>query len=88
MDNIGAVLGWKFNHKAGIETRDGEITAWPTSLGTQPTNAQLNQWRSDWLSFINNPVNSETTMDDVVRALVTEGVLTLAKIDNAKRGRP
>lgn len=78
-------LGWKHNHKPGIRTRDGEITEWPEELGDMPTQAQIKQWEAEWLAFVNNPVNSETTLDDLMRALGAAGVVL--DIDEAKRGR-
>ena len=40
MSNLGAALGWKFNHEPGICTSDGVLTKWPTdALGPEPDNA-------------------------------------------------
>ena len=35
MSNIGAVIGWKFNHQAGMSTSDGVITGFPNGIPTQ-----------------------------------------------------
>ena len=34
---IGAVIGWKFNHQAGMETVNGVITAFPVTSGVTLT---------------------------------------------------
>ena len=48
MSNLSEVLGWKFNHEPGIRTRDGVLTAWPSSLGDEPTQAQIDQWTAEY----------------------------------------
>ena len=78
-------LGWKHPGVGGIRTRKGEITEWPEVLGDMPTQAQVQQWEAQWLAFVNDPVNSPTVTDDVVRALATAGVVL--DINAAKRGR-
>ena len=51
---IGAVLGWKFNDYPGICTRNNVITAWPTALGPQPTQAQIDTWTAEYLTAVVN----------------------------------
>ena len=40
MQNLGAALGWKYNHKPGIRTKGDKIIGWPKSLGTKPAKAE------------------------------------------------
>lgn len=41
MNNLGAALGWKYNHVSGIRTKNGIIIGWPTSdLGPEPNQSQ------------------------------------------------
>ena len=35
MKNIGAVIGWKFNHQEGMSTRNGVITKFPDGIPSQ-----------------------------------------------------
>ena len=49
MANLGAVLGWKFNHTPGIRTENNIITDWPTGvLGPQPTPAQISTYSDEY----------------------------------------
>ncbi len=46
-------LGWKFNHAEGIECCENargqmELVKWPASLGAWPTQAQADQWASEY----------------------------------------
>ena len=72
--NHPEAIGWKHNHEPGIRTREGVITAWPETLGDMPTQEQVEQWEIEWLAFVNDPVNSPTTLDDVIHALSVAGV--------------
>ena len=67
-------LGWKHPGVGGISTRAGVLTEWPESLGPEPTQAEVNQWEAEWLQFTNDPVNSPTTIKDVIDALAAAGV--------------
>ena len=49
--NLGSALGWKHNHVSGIGTVDGELTEWPLSLGTWPTEAQQAQWVGEYEAY-------------------------------------
>lgn len=42
-------LGWKFPD-SGIETKAGVLTTWPKSLGTFPTQAQVDNWETEYLA--------------------------------------
>lgn len=48
MQNIGEVVGWKFNHTPGIMTRNKKITQWPESLGPIPSDAQIATWAVEY----------------------------------------
>lgn len=45
MSNIGAVIGWKFNHQSGMSTSDGIITAFPNGI---PTQAEQDKWTAEY----------------------------------------
>ena len=45
MNNIGAVIGWKFNDQQGMITRDGIITEFPNGI---PTQADQDLWTSEY----------------------------------------
>ena len=46
MINIGAVIGWKFNHQEGMSTRDGVITDFPGGI---PSQADQDTWTAEYL---------------------------------------
>ena len=48
MQNIGEVVGWKFNYTPGIMTRNNKITQWPESLGPIPSDAQIALWAIEY----------------------------------------
>ena len=45
MTDIGAVIGWKHNHQAGMSTSDGKITAFPGGI---PSQAVQNTWTAEY----------------------------------------
>ena len=45
MSKIGAVIGWKFNHQAGMETKNGVITAFPGGI---PSDEDINTWKNEY----------------------------------------
>ena len=45
MSNIGEVIGWKFNHQAGMETSDGVITAFPDGI---PSQSDQDSWTAEY----------------------------------------
>ncbi len=47
--NIPEALSWKHNNTEGIKTRAGVLIEWPTSLGTFPTQIQIDQWEAEYL---------------------------------------
>ena len=49
MSNIGAVIGWKFNHQAGMSTSDGVITGFPNGI---PTQAEQDTWTAEYNDYI------------------------------------
>lgn len=79
-------LEHQFPGKEGITTKAGVLTGWWTAQ--LPTQAQVDAWEATYLLFIADHDNTPTTMDDIIRALLTKGALTPADITAAKRGRP
>ena len=47
--SIAQVIGWKFNHQAGMSTRDGVITAFPNGI---PTQAEQDLWTAEYELFV------------------------------------
>ena len=45
MADIGAVIGWKFDHQAGMETKDGVITAFPGGI---PSKSDQDAWTAEY----------------------------------------
>ena len=45
MTDIAEVIGWKFNHQAGMSTRDGVITAFPGGI---PSQADQDLWTAEY----------------------------------------
>jgi hypothetical protein len=45
MTNIASVIGWKFNHQAGMSTKDGVITAFPGGI---PSQADQDTWTAEY----------------------------------------
>ena len=45
MTNIGAVIGWKFNHQPGMSTRNGVITEFPGGI---PSQADQKKWTAEY----------------------------------------
>ena len=43
--NIGAVIGWKFNHQAGMSTKGDVITEFPNGI---PTQADQDLWTTEY----------------------------------------
>ena len=48
-NDIGAVLGWKFNHRSGVDTHDGVITKFP---GGMPSDADILLWTQEYDAYI------------------------------------
>ena len=45
MSNIGAVIGWKFSHQAGMETKNNKITAFPGGI---PSQSDQDAWTAEY----------------------------------------
>ena len=45
MTDIGTIIGWKFNHQAGMKTKAGVITAFP---GDIPSQAEQDAWIAEY----------------------------------------
>jgi len=45
MNNIGAVIGWKFNHQPGMVTYGGVITKFPGGI---PSQADQDKWTAEY----------------------------------------
>ena len=52
MENLGSILGWKFNNEPGIKTVDNAITLWPESLGDLPTEEEIETYAVEYLSHL------------------------------------
>ena len=48
MSNIGAVIGWKFNHQAGMATVDGVITEFPGGI---PSQSDQDTWTVEYEAY-------------------------------------
>lgn len=74
-DNLGAVLGWKHNNEPGIRTKNGEIIGWPVSLGSLPTQQQIDTWTSEFEAEqqANNTLKQQvkTTAQSTIGVLIT-----------------
>jgi hypothetical protein len=44
-ENMGAIIGWKHNHQAGMTTVDGEITEFPGGI---PSDSDINTWKTEY----------------------------------------
>jgi len=49
MTDIGAVIGWKFNHQSGMATRDGVITKFPNGI---PSQADQDKWTKEYEAYL------------------------------------
>ena len=49
MTDIGAVIGWKFNHQSGMATRDGVITEFPNGI---PSQADQDKWTKEYEEYV------------------------------------
>lgn len=46
MNDIGTVIGWKFNHQSGMQTKEGIITKFP---GDIPSQADQDLWTIEYM---------------------------------------
>jgi hypothetical protein len=49
MTNIGAVIGWKHNHQAGMSTFDGVITEFPGGI---PSQEDQDKWTKEYEAYL------------------------------------
>tara|TARA_R110000787_G_scaffold193035_5_gene304588 strand:+ start:4463 stop:4738 length:276 start_codon:yes stop_codon:yes gene_type:complete len=52
---IGAAIGWKFNHQAGMATKGGKITEFPNGI---PSQADQDLWVAEYTAW-------KATMDQI-----------------------
>lgn len=45
MTDIASVIGWKFSHQAGMETKDNKITAFPGGI---PSQSDQDAWTAEY----------------------------------------
>ena len=45
LDNIGDIIGWKFNHQEGMTTVDGVITEFPDGI---PSDEDIATWKKEY----------------------------------------
>jgi len=91
MTTLAEVLGWKFSHAEGIETINGELIAWPESLGTKPTNKQITVFTQEyeaWKAADMNNADIKQQLDaldlSAIRPLLEGDAEKLAEITAAK----
>ena len=49
MTNIAEVIGWKFNHQAGMSTKAGKITAFPGGI---PSQVDQSAWTAEYEAHV------------------------------------
>jgi hypothetical protein len=77
MINIGKVIGWKFSHQQGMETKDGVITKFPNGIPSQD-NQDL------WVSEYNNYLDREEIKRKIIALdiqITTRNLIGLSKGD-------
>ena len=50
MTDIGTIIGWKFNHQAGMSTKAGKITAFPG--GIIPSQVDQSAWTAEYEAHV------------------------------------
>ena len=58
MANIAKVIGWKFNHQEGMETKEGVITKFPGGI---PSQSEQDAWTTEY-------ENAKIEENEVIRA--------------------
>ena len=58
MADIAKVIGWKFNHQEGMETKDGVITKFPGGI---PSQSDQDDWTTEY-------ENAKIEENEVIRA--------------------
>ena len=49
MTDIASVIGWKFNHQAGVSTKAGKITAFPGGI---PSQVDQSAWSMEYQAYL------------------------------------
>jgi hypothetical protein len=80
--DAGAILSWKYKNAEGISTVDGKITAWPDSLGTKPTNQQINAMGVEYDAYVLAQKNAEAAKAAAKAQALVDGLPTWAKLKN------
>ena len=77
MSNIGAVLGWKFNHQSGMSTADGVITDFPKGI---PSDEDIATWKAEYdahilaTAYIGKRVDEYPPIGDQLDKIYHEGI--------------
>lgn len=101
MSNLGAALGWKFNHAPGIRTKKNVITGWPSGLGAKPNAAtkaaiiaEYDAYRAS-VAYLDDRKNDPDMPSDhdIVMAIIEGGqdlaaIKVLVNAVNAKHPKP
>ena len=96
MSTIGEVIGWKFNHQAGMSTVDGVITEFPDA--PFPSAEDLATWTTEYeahlaaVAYVDARVSAYPTIGDQLDALWKGGddqaamkvIVDKVKTDNPK----
>ena len=73
MTDIGAVIGWKFNHQSGMATVGGVITEFPNGI---PSQADQDKWTKEYEEYLSANAYKEKrkeeypTIDECVHAIL------------------
>lgn len=95
---LGAALGWKYNHESGLRTENGVLVRFPATLGAVPDDVSLAQTVTDYLAYLASPASKDAdaqaqldglkALKAVVGVLVDKGVLTMAEVRAKYRALP
>jgi len=78
MINIGTVIGWKFNHQAGMATVDGVITEFPNGI---PSQADQDLWTQEYEAYLALPTKmSGVEFEGVLCSATSEDMWGLSAI--------
>lgn len=87
---LGGVLGWKFQHAPGIETRNGRLTRWPAALGPRPTAEQIDAWTQEYRAWREQedaeracdlpPEETARLLEELIVVLIEERVIPRGKV--------
>ena len=76
MSEIGAVLGWKFNHQSGMSTFDGIITEFP---GEKPSDEDIATWTDEYNAY--KAVMDEIERLETIPRRIRENLISLGTED-------